>query len=220
MDADRFDVLLQSIARMRSRRGVLRGLSGLGLAGVLYRADGVAKKKQKKKRKKQHTAPPPLSTSPPPGPPASPSAICPPVCPICQGCNAATGQCEGHLGQQSLPAPGCTAPKVCCGGACCDPIHACSAAGTCQTCAEACPDNDCGLCVHLADGSTQCAFELGHRCDLPESCSTDSDCPFAASPRCMTGYTDKATNVMAQICGRPVGSGWCVSIHASHGCGA
>jgi hypothetical protein len=212
MDADRFDVLLYSIARMRSRRGVLRGLTGLGLAGVLSRADGAAKKKHKKKRKKQHASPP----APSPGPPPSPSVICPPVCPICQGCSAATGQCEGHPSQQSLPAPGCPVPKVCCSGTCCDPIHACNAAGTCQTCAEACPPDFCKYCVHLADGTMQCASAFGSRCDLPESCSTDSDC-LSFRPRCMTSYTDKATNVTAQICGRPVGSGRCVLID---GCGA
>lgn len=218
MDADRFDALLRTLMGMRSRRGVLRTLSGLGITGALTRADMMAKKKHKKKHKKRRAAPLPLSPSPP-GPPSGPpppSADCPPVCPICQGCNAATGQCVGHPSQQSQPAPGCTAPRVCCGGSCCEHIHACNTTGTCQTCAEACPGEFCEICAHYADGSTHCIFTYGLRCDLNETCSTDTDCP-SFRPTCMTAYTDRATNVTAQVCGQPVGSGWCVSIS---GCGA
>ena len=215
MDANRFDSLLRTFTAMRSRRGALRALSGLGITGVLTRTDMAAKKKRKKKHKQRHAVPPPLSPSPPPGPPP-PAVVCTPVCPICQVCNAATGHCEGHPIQQSLPAPGCTAPKICCGGSCCEHIHACNGAGTCQTCAQACTGEFCENCAHYPDGSTQCIFDWGQRCDLNEFCETDADCPDFR-PTCMTAYTDRETNVTAQTCGQPVGSGVCVSIL---GCGA
>ena len=209
MDADRFDILLRSLARMRSRRGVLSRLSVLGLAGILSREEGVAKKKRKKKRKNQHLAPPPLSLSPPPGPPPGPpppSVVCPPVCPICQGCNAATGQCEGHSSQQSLPAPGCTAPKVCCGGACCGPIHQCNSDGTCATCSDVILAL-CHLCVNLADGSTI----FGDGVDQSGCVSCTPNNPCSSGKKCVTSYVDRSDNIPQSDCG-PVGSGFCSTI--------
>jgi hypothetical protein len=80
-----------------------------------------------------------------------------------------------------------------------------------MTCAEACPGELCENCVHLPGGSTQCASQVGLRCDLNEFCATDGDCP-SFRPTCMIGVTDKATNDTVQYCGRAVGSGVCALV--------
>ena len=51
VDTDRFDNLLRSLSETPSRRGALRALGGLGLAGLFGHADAEAKKKKKKKKK-------------------------------------------------------------------------------------------------------------------------------------------------------------------------
>ncbi len=73
MDAAHFDTLLATLATTPSRRGVLRVLSGLGLASLLGSADTMAKHKHKHRRKKKHHrrgSPPPVPPSPPASPPA------------------------------------------------------------------------------------------------------------------------------------------------------
>src|SRR3954452_12654182 len=57
--------------------------------------------------------------------------VCGQVCPICQTCDVNTGVCGIQTGGNGLAGQDCPAPKVCCSGACCDPIHACNSGGTC-----------------------------------------------------------------------------------------
>src|SRR4051794_37308559 len=199
MDDQRFDTLTSTFAGAHSRRGALAAVFG-GTLGLLGRTATSAKHKQHKK--KHHR---PVSSPPPPPPPAP--VVCPPVCPICQGCNAATGLCFAHPSQQGLAAPGCAAPQVCCSGACCDPIHACNASGTCATCAEVCAPT-CALCVYLADGSTVCGHLSSSNCVSP--CTTNADCVGGAV--CVIGVTLRSTNQTLGICNKPLGNGFCTTI--------
>jgi hypothetical protein len=208
MDGFRFDRLTRTLTSAGSRRRALGGLmlGSLGLLGHERSEDaaahdpskkckkksGEAKKKCLKKAKKHnatHLVPPP--------------PVCPPVCPVCLGCNGATGQCEALPNGQS--ALGCAAPHVCCGGTCCDPINQCNAAGTCATCAQVCPDT-CSACFNLADGSTICGG-ASSSCLSGESCRSTDDC--AAGKVCATSFTRRPDNSTSQFCGTP-GACWTV----------
>src|SRR5262245_54956284 len=77
MDGRAFEVLLQRLTTVRSRRGAVVGLLGGGL-GLLGIAESEAKKHKKHKKKKRRAAapPPPAPASPPPGPTPYADATC------------------------------------------------------------------------------------------------------------------------------------------------
>jgi hypothetical protein len=202
MDADRFASFLRSFSTSPSRRTAFRMLAGSAFVGLLpldtqpgqakKGGKGKAESRGKKKKKKGGDA---CSC---PAAPRQPT--CPAVCPICQGCNPATGRCFGHPSQQGRFAPGCAAPRVCCGGSCCDgPIKACGGDGGCATCADVCPDN-CAFCFHLSDGSTTCGegFDgLGSSCEL---CTSNADCPPGAGEVCAISQTERSSNQTGPLC--------------------
>jgi hypothetical protein len=197
MDADRWERLSRVFVTGASRRAM-----GLLLAGLALR-EGIdlaaAKHKHKKKRKK-------------PAPPAPPPPVfCPPACPVCQTCNTTTGICEAQPRNNGLPGQECHAPRVCCSGACCDPVHACNRAGTCATCAEACLDTRCILCINTVDRGTVCAGDAGGHCDEP--CTATAQC--ATGRVCALGWTDRevnATTFIAPLCSQPTGTAFCVTV--------
>lgn len=138
MDAHRFTTLAHTLTSLPSRRHVLYGLGGLGLAtGASWLSDAAdAKKKKKKKKgkkgkKKDKPTPPPPTTPPPPPPP-------PGCTPTCTGkpCGTDDG-CGGICG--------CAAGSVC-------------YERVCQPCTVTCVGNDatCGdtLKTALAAGGT------------------------------------------------------------------
>jgi hypothetical protein len=206
MDQSRFDRWSQSLASAKgpSRRGVLRSVAGLGIASLVGHDETVAKRHKKHNKHKKPTAPPAV----PPSPPVPPPVVCPPTCPVCQTCNASTGTCEVRPDGNALPGQNCQSPRVCCSGTCCEPIHACNAAGGCATCAEVCGPT-CGYCFTLADGGTACGGDtLG--CTLRSACVRTADCP--AGSVCVTAVTNRHFNTTEQQCG-VVGSGSCYTMN-------
>ena len=130
---------------------------------------------------------PPPSPPPPPGPPGPAGAAAPPppvwpaVCPVCQTCNPGISVCGVDPSENGQPGTGCAAPKVCCGGTCCDnPVRACTDAGTCATCADVCAP-ECFFCYHLAEGRTVCGDGGGTGCT---ECSSSAQSP-GTHPHCV-----------------------------------
>ena len=205
MNADRLEALLRFLSVTPSRRGTLRLMVRLVLGGRLTygitgadahdkldrckKIDDKDKRKRCVKKAKKHKARHVIAP------------VCPPVCPFCQRCNPTSGLCGFENG---LPGQDCAAPKVCCSGVCCQPIHVCNAAGACATCAEVCPAN-CEYCLYLADGSTTCVGNYMADCNKP--CVTVATC--SAGEVCATGATVQSTNAPGPFC---VGSnGFCTS---------
>jgi hypothetical protein len=183
LDADRFDALLRSLSATSSRRTALGLLAGsaLGRLGVedaeahntrqkckkiedKDRRNRCEKKAKKHRRQHQNTVP-----------------TCPLVCPVCQPCDQASGQCVtgnqgGVCGIQSEPRGGAIR---CCDGTCPDP--------------ECRPAGDTGIaCVTTADcvGINCCAPQRALFCSTTcicfgavagEACGSDRDCEAAAT---------------------------------------
>ena len=126
------------------------------------------------------------------------------------GCSSGTCQSGRCVAAAVLPPPApicppdCAAPKVCCGGVCCDPVHECNAAGTCATCEQVCAPN-CGSCANLANGGTQCSSGGVHFCTNP--CSALAPCP-PERPHCVESVTFRdGTGTTINPCPRPIVSG-------------
>jgi hypothetical protein len=206
MRAARFDTLTLALAARRSRRVVTGVLGTLALRAALDASLLVAETaaKSKKKHKKKHQTSPPLPSPPPP-----PPVDCPLACPVCQSCNAGTGVCEAKPANNGQAGQECHAPKVCCGGECCDPIHACNAAGACATCADVCAAN-CSYCFTLAGGGTACG-DAGF-CTTGDTCASNADC--TGGRVCATSFTQRSNNVTSQTCGASVGTGICLQFVA------
>jgi hypothetical protein len=123
-------------------------------------------------------------------------AVCPPTCPICQTCTAATGQCQVDTTQNGRAGTACPTPNACCTGTCCtgqgeaQGVRACNAAGRCATCDEVCPDT-CLYCFNLADGGTVCGNGSSNPC-VP--CSSADDCTDPDFPYCVESFTIRAFN--------------------------
>jgi hypothetical protein len=213
MDGSQFDTLLRGLTTARSRRGAVLGLLG-GTLGLLGFSDTEAKKHKKKKKKHGGGSPPP---SPPVSPPTS---GCQPHCQgkqcgddgcgsVCGGCG--TGQvctsgtccipepvgntCAGRCGTwtnncgQSVPCAACPAGKVCLSnGSCSTP---CPNFGVCPAGCSCTPPN--------GEGAQICAQNEASCADLPQPCTTTTDCPVGQ--HCITtGCGQNNTDVLR--CGR------------------
>jgi hypothetical protein len=223
MESARFDRLATLVGTGATRRALFTLLTGLGVGGVnlldsaAVEAGGKCKPKcpeckrcqckKTKHGKKCKCKPKPDGTACSVGTcqggtcvaaAITPPPACPPLCPVCLGCNGQTGQCEALPSLQGKSALGCAAPKICCAGSCCDPIHACNSARTCASCAETCPAT-CTLCLTLAGGGTQCAVQQGFFYVSSATCSSSSPCPTQI-PHCMLSYTNRSTNVTTYPC--------------------
>jgi hypothetical protein len=235
MDSRRFDALVRSFGEVRSRRGVVRFLGGLG-AGLVARLPtepltaksrgcrppcGECQECHKGKCFKHHgrkgckagTCKPKANGIRCSNGGTCEAGVCvsfggcPPACPTCTACPSPAALCEAQPNGQ--PGHQCEKPKVCCNGACCDPIHECNDAGRCATCAEVCPKG-CELCLSTSEGRTfcstaDCAHCTGTPCKISSDCGVDA--PFANN--CVISVTDRATNTTTQGCGFAVGAGVC-----------
>jgi hypothetical protein len=131
MHAARFDALLRSLARGRSRRAILAGLSSswLVMVGLDSGGEADAKRKKRKKKKKKRCVP------------------------DCKGATCAGDGCGGTCS--------CIAPATCVAGTCicpggfptCGPNAAC-----CDPSSQTCRDTTCvgctrvgGACIQLSD---------------------------------------------------------------------
>jgi hypothetical protein len=176
MDASCFDTLLRAFSRKPSRRDALRVLSGIGLAGLLGRADAEAKRKKRKKRKNR----------------------CNPQCTgkTCgdDGCGGTCGDCSDGLTCDGTTCV-CPTERVC--GALCCPVGelcvggSCKGPGTCQasdnlcTTVATCNGNGVCGCLHrLSDNAVFCATGNPDACLA--NCQTDADCAgFGAGSFCV-----------------------------------
>jgi hypothetical protein len=224
MDNKQFDTLARSLVTSGSRRMVL-GIPLTGVLSLLGSRQGTAKHKHKHKKHKQTrgTVPPPASSPPsslpsPPPPPPLP-LTCPPACPACQTCDAATGACLPDPAGDGSEGADCAFPNVCCGGTCCDQIRTCASDHTCPTCAAACPSS-CTTCVNLADaGAWRCTYGFGP-IECERTCTHAADCPGGALDYvCMVSATDRSTgrslfNISTtDLCPRlPPHTGLCVDL--------
>jgi len=136
----------RAVTALSSRRGVLSGLTS-GLLAILPLAlgseDTAARHKHRHRHRRKHRKTHQHQGSPP----SPPAVMCPPVCPVCQTCDVTTGVCEASPSGNGLAGQDCGAPRVCCSGTCCDPIHACNGlAGFCSqhcTTTADCTDGQC-----------------------------------------------------------------------------
>ncbi|MFN8591024.1 MAG: hypothetical protein U0031_06120 [Thermomicrobiales bacterium] len=160
MDLSRFDDLVRQALGTGSRRGLVRVILSLPVAGaldrLLVRNEATAKKRKKKKKKK-----PPTCT------PLCLNKACGP-----DGCGRSCGECDaGETCQDGVCtgcAPDCTG-KVCgedgCGGACppgCDAGFTCTDNGACR----------CGsdiVCNGVCCATEQICHDLTDACCTPDS---------------------------------------------------
>jgi hypothetical protein len=157
-------------------------------------------------------SPGPAGPPGPPGPPLSPPPVCPAVCPTCQSCHPAVGVCAVNPSANGEAGTGCAAPKVCCGGTCCDtPVQRCTDAGTCATCADVCAAN-CDFCYHLVEGRTICG-DGGST--SAQQCSSSASCPVGRE-HCVLSLTFRSdpTVTVPACSGVPGGAGCCYAIPA------
>ncbi len=196
MDQDRFDAVARTLSHIPSRRDLLLGLAGLGLALGSARLPGpveAGKKRKNKKRKKtknqQNPTPPPVPNLPPSpnaygclsvNVPCTSAAEC--CSNVCEG-----GTCRAHgAGMCRQDRPGvCSAtttdvPTFVCGNGCyCFGATAGSnfcaippAAVGSPKCADCKKDADC-LALGYPSGSACVPVELGHcsgRCASGMAC--------------------------------------------------
>jgi hypothetical protein len=211
MESARFDTLSRLLARSlrgdTTRRAIALQLGGLILGGLVASRHAQEAAAKKRKRRKRRSPPPPF-TSPSPLPPPP---TCPPTCPACQACNPATLHCEAQ-GTNGDPGLGCDAPKVCCSGTCCHPIHQCDTDGTCATCADLC-DQSCGYCFHLA-GGTECGGVTSQPDCSRDQCTDDNDCDSSTFQRCVLSFTQRNAPIDGQGCNQPVGTGVCWTLES------
>jgi hypothetical protein len=64
------------------------------------------------------------------------------------------------------------------------------------TCAQSCPA-PCKTCFHRPSGPPLCGNGANGSCNQP--CLTDSDCVETGRPYCLTGHTQRLTNVFEAV---------------------
>jgi hypothetical protein len=168
-----FERWSHSVASMTgpSRRGVVRAVAGLALAGLVGHQETAAKHHKKKKKKK------PSPTVPPDPPPPQ----CPVGCPVCQACT--NGQaCTPAAHDDICEDNPC---KTCQNGACVNTAGdtPCDDDNPCKTCQN-------GACVNKA-GDTRCDGDgrcLNGVCNQPPYCtSSGAGCFTDSGPPCCAG---------------------------------
>lgn len=157
MDAERFEALLRTVSTMPSRRGFVRLLTGLALAGPLVNVgltEAAAKRKHKKKRHR---------TAPPPG--------CTPSCErkICgdDGCGGSCGDCPSGFTCDGGRC-GCPSPRALMCGGCVDLLTDPQHCGLCSVaCDSGFPNCVDGMCC--GDSLCRCSPE-GSACNTNTCC--------------------------------------------------
>ena len=168
LDANHFDIVTRSFSDPSSRRGIVRSLVGLALAGALTpvvdRAGAAARKRKKRKKR------------------------CRPTCGPCQTC--VKGVCRAEPDGR-----GCAFGKTCQNGACVCKPGTRDVAGRCAApCGDVCAA-PCNCRVTITSGDNFCARDIGAcanriPCTSHDGCASNELCSLTGCPA-VNGVTNK-----------------------------
>ena len=170
MDGHRFDALVRSLASGTSRRGVLKGILGIGAGAAAARGEVEAARRPTPTPKPVTCSSPKVLSGGQCVCPGGTSSCGPDCCPIGQAECCDNACCYGECFGEELCCPAarqfcavsgecCAEGWRCCPGFGCIPPGGCCDIGECE--ARACHNMECGP---------------NHTCDYTFNCSLDDDC--------------------------------------------
>ena len=176
MDKTQFDAVTSTVRRLPSRRHVLRGLAGMGLAlgGLQLSEIADAKKQHKGKRKAKKKQPKKQAQTQP----AFNAFGCLDIGQPCRGNNAlcCSGICQG-----TAPPPGAPDTSTCVAhhtGVCKKGATTCEA-GTLVQCVA---DDDTSICLRTTGNAAFCASAVLDIKKYCRVCAKDTDCEVEYGP--------------------------------------